>query len=153
MASKRARTDLDAVATKRDLVELRTEVRNGMTELRSEIRAQAVHFENVVVTQMRALTELVQSNDEKTQRQFQELEARLGGRISLLEDAVRTLSAKTGENTEAIRKNSEDMRELQREVAGLRHDFNARPEPDELRALEVRVTALEVALKRTLKQR
>ncbi len=57
------------------------------------------------------------------------LEARLSDRIRILEDVVR--------------KNSEDIRQLRLEVAGLRRDFERREEPEQLQALEERVYQVE----------
>ncbi|MFO0669871.1 MAG: hypothetical protein U0235_09645 [Polyangiaceae bacterium] len=167
MAAKRQKRDaLDSYATKGDLQtlgselrtemgELRTELRTEMGELRTELRtemgelrtemgalrdefrAQAVHFENVVVTHIRALGDKLDAQVERLDRERREGDDKLAQRIAALEAVVRELVLEVRQNTQSIA-------ELRRDVNALRRDFEARPDKEQLARLEARTTALEL---------
>src|ERR1019366_7746303 len=85
-----------------------------------------------IESQMGAVLEAVTSSSQRLDAKIDALEARLGERISVLEQVVRH--------------NSEDILALRNEVARLRHDFDHREERGRMDPLEARVAALETRL-------
>lgn len=120
--------------------------------MRESVRAMGVLYEQLG-SQMTNVAEAVTTFRSELRGDVSALEARLAGRISVLEEVVRENSAEvrknsiaTQENSAAIQQSSAAIRTLREEVAGLRGDFERRAEIGRVGALEARVTAIETRL-------
>ncbi|MBS2014630.1 MAG: hypothetical protein JST00_17210 [Deltaproteobacteria bacterium] len=126
-------------------------------------RAQCVVLERIE-SQLQLVVEAVTMSREENKRDLVALEARLSGRIDVLESAVRQNSADIKQNSADIRQNSADIRQnsadirqntadikqnsddirlMREEIVGLRRDFERRPELDRMAAVEERVSGVE----------
>ena len=98
-------------------------------------RAHLVLLEDMK-SQIQVVLEAVTSSREEVRRDLREVDERLGARINNLEAAVK-------QNSADIKQNSADIRIVREEVAGLRRDFDRRPELERMKALEDRVARVE----------
>ncbi len=109
------------------------ERRVGVAERRFEVLLENIQEQN------RATMEAVLGLRRELHEGLKSLEQRLALRIEALEFAVRKLS-------EDVKKNSEDIAVLQRRVDELADVLRKKPDEEQLRALEKRVTRLEERL-------
>lgn len=105
-------------------------------------RAHLVLLEDMK-SQIQVVLEAVTSSREEVRRDLREVDERLGARINNLEAAVKQNSADIKQNSADIKQNSADIRIVREEVAGLRRDFDRRPELERMKALEDRVARVE----------
>ena len=98
-------------------------------------RAHLVLLEDMK-SQIQVVLEAVTSSREEVRRDLREVDERLGARINNLEAAVKQNSADIKQNSADIKQNSADIRIVREEVAGLRRDFDRRPELERMKALE-----------------
>ena len=108
-------------------------------------RAHLVLLEDMK-SQIQVVLEAVTSSREEVRRDLREVDERLGARINNLEAAVKQNSADIKQNSADIKQNSADIRIVREEVAGLRRDFDRRPELERMKALEDRVARVEAKL-------
>jgi len=102
---------------------------------------EAAHRTMVVVEQLQgqigAVVDALEASERRLNRRIDDLEARLTGRIEMLELAVKMLS-------DQVQKNSHDIERLAAEVAQVRAHLDAHATREELLKLEARVEELEV---------
>lgn len=105
-------------------------------------RAHLVLLEDMK-SQIQVVLEAVTSSREELRRDLREVDERLGARIANLEAAVKQNSTDIKQNSADIKQNTADIRSVREEVAGLRRDFDRRPELERMKALEDRVARVE----------
>ena len=112
-------------------------------------RAHLVLLEDMK-SQIQVVLEAVTSSREEVRRDLREVDERLGARINNLGEAVKQNSADIQQNSADIKQNSADIKQnsadiriVREEVAGLRRDFDRRPELERMKALEDRVARVE----------
>lgn len=101
---------------------------------------EATHRTMVIVEQLEgqigAVVDALEATERRLNRRIDDLEARLTGRLEMLELAVKMLS-------DQVRKNSSDIERLVLEVAQVRESLHAHATREELLKLEARVEELE----------